>query len=362
MALTRLAGLSQAMALELYRRVGSAQTLYEQRAELRDIFPDATSRLTDSLQRWDDALKRSAAEMAFADRHNIQVLTLEDPDYPDRLRHCADAPLVLYYRGSTVLNRRRVVNIVGTRQATPYGRDLIHRFVTRLHVLCPDVLVVSGLAYGVDICAHRESLAVGYDTVAVLAHGLDTIYPSRHRQTAAEMVSRGGLLTEYMSQTEPLPNNFRQRNRIVAGISDATILVESAARGGGLITCRIAQEYGRDVFAFPGAVGAPYSEGCHLMIRKNTAALITSADDFVEAMGWTADGGQRQVVERQLFPDLTSEEQAVVSQLKQENDQQLNQLSVRTNISVSQLVALLFQLEMKGVVRPMAGGTYHLLS
>ena len=197
--------------------------------------------------------------------------------------------------------------------------------------------------------------------MGVLAHGLDQIYPPRNRDTAVEMVKNGGLLTEYMSQTEALPNNFRQRNRIVAGMSDATILVESAVKGGGLITCRIAQEYGRDVFAFPGNVGQPYSEGCNLMIRNNTAALITSAEEFVEAMGWQTMTDRPEVIERQLFPDLTEEERRVVMLLQDTNDLQLNLISVKTNISIGQLTALLFSLEMKGVVRPMAGGTYHLL-
>ena len=199
----------------------------------------------------------------------------------------------------------------------------------------------------------------------MLAHGLDTIYPYHHRDTAAEMTKHGGLLTEYMTQTEPLPNNFRQRNRIVAGMSDTTIVVESAYKGGALITARIAQDYGRDVLAFPGAVGAPYSEGCNQLIRDNKAGLITSADDFVEAVGWQEDvqrqKAEAQGIERQLFPELTAEEQAIVRQLQQTNDLQLNILSVKTNIPIGQLTAQLFQLEMKGIVRPLAGGTYHLV-
>ena len=251
--------------------------------------------------------------------------------------------------------------MVGTRRCTTYGQDLIRHFISDLRQLCPQVLVVSGLAYGIDICAHRNALQQGYETVGVLAHGLDQIYPYAHRDTAAEMVRQGGLLTEYVSQTEALPNNFRQRNRIVAGMSDCTILVESAYKGGGLITCRIAQEYGRDVFAFPGAVGMAYSEGCNHMIRNNTAALITSAADFLETMRWQTVEQQKEGVQRQLFPDLTSEEQQVVSLLQQTNDLQLNIISVKTNIPVGQLTALLFQLEMKGVIKALAGGTYHLL-
>ncbi len=360
-ALTRMTGFNQQTALLLYRTLGGGQAVYEHRNDLGDVMPEATPRLRESMRNWDDALRRAAAEMEFMQKGGICALCLDDADYPQRLRECTDAPLLLYYKGSADLNQQYVVDLVGTRHCTPYGQDLVRRFVSDLKRLCPQVLIVSGLAYGIDICAHRNALEQGYETVGVLAHGLDQIYPPRHRDTAVEMVKNGGLLTEYMSQTEALPNNFRQRNRIVAGMSDATILVESAVKGGGLITCRIAQEYGRDVFAFPGNVGQPYSEGCNLMIRNNTAALITSAEEFVEAMGWQTMTDRPEVIERQLFPDLTEEERRVVMLLQDTNDLQLNLISVKTNISIGQLTALLFSLEMKGVVRPMAGGTYHLL-
>ena len=359
-ALTRMRGLNQQTALLLHRTLGGGQAVYEHRNDLGDVMPEATPRLRESMRNWDDVLRRAAAEMEFMQKGGICALCLDDADYPQRLRECADAPLLLYYKGSADLNQQYVVDLVGTRHCTPYGQDLVRRFVSDLKRLCPQVLIVSGLAYGIDICAHRNALEQGYETVGVLAHGLDQIYPPRHRDTAVEMLTKGGLLTEYMSQTEALPNNFRQRNRIVAGISDATILVESAFKGGGLITCRIAQEYGRDVFAFPGNVG-PYSEGCNLMIRNNTAALITSAEDFVEAMGWQTVADRPEAVERQLFPDLSDDERRVITLLQDTNDLQLNLISVKTDIPIGQLTALLFSLEMKGVVRPMAGGTYHLL-
>ena len=362
MALTRLSGFSQQQALQLYRELGGGQAVYEHRHDIGDVVADCTPRLAEALKDWDDALKRAAAEMEFVTKHSIRVLTPNDEDYPARLRECDDAPLTLYYKGNADLNRQHIVGIVGTRRCTAYGQDLTRRFVSRLRELCPDTLIASGLAYGIDICAHRESLACGMDTVGVLAHGLDQIYPNHHRDTAAQMVDHGGLLTEYMSLTEPFANNFRQRNRIVAGMSDAIVVCESAYKGGALITARVAQDYGRDVFAFPGAVGAPYSEGCNQLIRDNKAGLITSADDFVESMGWQTVTRQSEAVERQLFPDLTADEQAIVSQLQQTNDLQLNILSVKTNIPIGQLTALLFQLEMKGVVRSMAGGSYHLLS
>ena len=364
-ALTRMTGFNSLTALQLYQQLGSGYAVYEHRAHIADIVPDCSPRVVHALANWDDALKRAAAEMEFITAHGIQALTMADDNYPARLRNCPDAPIVIFYKGNADLHQQRVINLVGTRRCTPYGQDLVRRFLTRLRELCPQVLVVSGLAYGVDICAHRQSLACGYDTVGVLAHGLDTIYPSQHRQTAVEMVQHGGLLTEYMTQTEPLPNNFRQRNRIVAGMSDATIVVESAVKGGALITARIAQDYGRDVMAFPGPVGAPYSEGCNNLIRDSRAALICSADDFVANMGWPTERLRAQVeangIERQLFPDLTPEEQAVVDLLQTSNDLQLNILSVKTNIPVSRLTALLFQLEMKGIVKPLAGGSFHLL-
>ena len=364
-ALTRMTGFNLPTALHLFRELGSGQAVYEHRNDIRDVMPECTERLALALKDWSLSLVRAAQEMEFITKNNIRVMCYGDDGYPVRLMECPDAPILLYYMGTADLNRQRVINIVGTRHATSYGQDLIRRFVAGLKQVCPQVLVVSGLAYGVDICAHRQALESGLDTVAVLAHGLDELYPPRHRDTAKQMLTQGGLLTEYMSETPSDKMNFVRRNRIVAGASDATILVESAAKGGGLITARIAQDYNRAVFAFPGAVGAPYSEGCNNLIRDNGASLITSADDFVNAMGWQSDVQLQQAkavgIERTLFPNLSEEEQRVVKCLDDRGDLQLNQLTVMTNIEVGPLTALLFQLEMKGVVKLLAGGNYHLL-
>ena len=365
MALTRMTGFNFMTALQLYRELGGGRAVFEHRHDLRSVCPDCTERLVQALANWDSALSRAEQELAFMERHHIRALMLDDDEYPERLRETTDAPIVMYYMGSAPLNRQRVISIVGTRRSTAYGSDLVTRFISDLRQQCPDVLVVSGLAYGVDIHAHREALACGYDTVGVLAHGLDELYPPRHRDTAKAMLQQGGLLTEYMSQTQADKLNFVKRNRIVAGMSDATILVESAARGGGLITCRIAQECGRSVFAFPGAVGAPYSEGCNNLIRDNGAMLITSAADFIQAMGWQSDAMRAKAasrgIERTLFPTLSEEEQRIVRILDEAGDVQLGVLTVKTNIAVNRLTAILFELEMKGVVRPLAGGSYHLI-
>lgn len=361
MALTRMTGFNAAIALQLYKTLGGGKEVYEHRHDIGDAIPDSSPRLREAMKNWDDALKRADAEAQFLQEKSIRAFTISDPEYPQRLRECSDAPVILFYKGTADLNQQCVIDIVGTRHCTTYGQDIIRRFISDLHRLFPEVLIVSGLAYGIDVTAHRNALDNGYETVGVLAHGLDQIYPYAHRDIAAKMLRQGGLLTEYMSQTEALPNNFRQRNRIVAGISDATILVESAIKGGGLITCRIAQEYGRDVFAFPGAVGMKSSEGCNYIIQNNTAALITSAQDFIQFMGWSLASKKNTVVERQLFPELTNEEKQVVDLLRQTNDLQLNMISVKTNIAIGQLTALLFSLEMKGLLKPLAGGTYHLI-
>ena len=366
MALTRISNFNFAQALELYKAVGSAQMLYEHRNDIGDILKECSPRLTEALKDWDEPMKRADAELKYMQDHGIRGITLNDDDYPQRLRECPDAPIVLYYKGNSDLNQAKVISIVGTRHITHYGQDLVRRFVSELRLWCPQVLIVSGLAYGVDINAHRYALENKYETIGVLAHGLDQIYPYRHRDTAALMLSHGGLLTEFMTLTNADKPNFVRRNRIVAGMADAVVLVESAAKGGGLITAEIAQSYGRSVFAFPGRVDDEFSKGCNNLIRDNGAGLISNAEDFVRAMNWLDVVHREQAlsdgIERNLFPDLSPEEQQIVSILAKTNDLQLNILSTKTGLPIGQLTALLFQLEMKGVVKALAGGMYHLLT
>ena len=364
-ALTQTRPFHLTALVQLYRELGSATAIVENRHRLKELFPDIQPRLAEALQNLDEPMKRARIELEYDFSHNIRPIPFSSSDYPQRLKECDDAPTVLFYAGNADLNQRHIINIIGTRHCTAYGQDLIRRFLADLRSLCPEVLVVSGLAYGIDICAHRQALANNFETVGVLAHGLDELYPAAHRDTANQMVQHGGLLSEFPTQTQPIPQNFVQRNRIVAGLSDACILVESAAKGGGLITAGIARSYNRDVFAFPGRVGDKASEGCNNLIRKNGAALISNAADFVEAMGWKHDAvlaqAQQKGIERNLFPQLSPQEQTVVNALQKTNDQQINMLAVQTNLPVARLTATLFELEMKGIVRTLAGGMYHLM-
>ena len=364
-ALTRINYFHLTGMLQLYRRLGSATAVIEHRRNIRDVLPDASPKLVQSLQQLDEPLHRAEIELQWDLENGVMPLCMNDENYPQRLRQCDDAPLMLFYKGNINLNQRRVICVVGTRRNTVYGEDLIRRFMRDLRQLCPQLLVVSGLAYGVDIIAHRQALQNGYPTVGVLAHGVDYLYPARHKQTADEMVKKGGLLTEFLTQTNADKVNFVRRNRIVAGISDAGVVVESAAHGGGLITASLARTYNREVFAFPGNVGSQYSEGCNNLIRDNVAGLISNADDFVKSMNWDDDvklqRAQQVGIERQLFPDLSTEERKVVSALKKHNDLQINMLSVQADIPIAHLTAILFSLEMKGVLKALPGGMYHLL-
>lgn len=365
LTLTRTNHFNLAETLQLWRRAGSATAVIDNRLHIRDIIPDCSQKTVSALADISEARRRAENELEYASRCGIEVMCIGGSSYPGRLKECDDAPLALFYKGTAGLNRRRVISIVGTRRCTAYGQDTAQRFVSRLAELCPEALIVSGLAYGIDICAHRNALQYKLDTVAVLAHGLDNLYPPAHRKTADMMLTQGGLLTEFFTHTNADKLNFLRRNRIVAGMADATVVVESASHGGGLVTARIANSYNRDVMAFPGRATDDMSAGCNNLIRDNKAALITSADDFISIMGWQDDTrltqARRQGIERTLFPDLTDDERLVADALHTDNDQQINMLAVRTGMAVSRLTATLFSLEMKGVLRCLAGGVYHMI-
>ena len=310
------------------------------------------------------AMERAKREAEFIEEHHVQVLCYGTKNYPTRLQDCPDAPLVLYYMGNADLNSPYMLSVVGTRHATAYGKDFCARLTQDFSRLLPQTVVVSGLAYGIDINAHRGALANGLPTVAVLAHGLDRIYPSYHRDTAKMMLSQGGLLTEYKTGTIPDKGNFVQRNRIVAGLSDGCLIVESGTKGGSLITARLASDYHREVLAVPGRVGDEYSEGCNRLIAQNQAVCACSAESIAEQLGWPVQfngTAKERVVQTELFEHLTDEEAVVARLLAAGEGQQLNQLVVRSELPVHRLTAILFELELRGLVQLMPGGCYRWL-
>ena len=348
----------------LIDKVESAERLFECKDNLSVIIPDINEKTIETFRiNADNAIELARKELNIIAEKHIKILCYHDNDYPARLRECEDAPAVLFYSGNADLNASRIISIVGTRKCTQYGKDICNNFISDLKRYYPDVLVVSGLAYGVDINAHRSALANGMKTVGVLAHGLDRIYPLHHRNTAIDMIHSGGLLTEYVSGTTPEKINFVRRNRIVAGIADATIVVESADRGGSLITADIASSYNRDVMAFPGRVYDKYSEGCNNLIKNQKAISIHNAEDFINAMCWENPLKEsEQVKNRQmeLFPELTENEKTIVKVLSDSDEKQINQIVVESGLSYSNVSATLFELEMKGLVNVLGGARYRL--
>ena len=361
MALTQLRGLGLLTTRQLYDEVGNATTIFEHRHHLQDLFSDATDRLTGVFRDVGEALERAEKEYAFANSKNIQCICLGDKKYPQLLRECADAPLVLYYLGNADLNAQHIISIVGTRRCTAIGKEMCESFIGELKKIYPDVIIVSGLAYGIDIQAHRTAMNHGMNTIGVLAHGLDTIYPRLHRSTAVQMICQGGLLTEYMTKTAIDKGNFVRRNRIVAGISSATVVVESAEKGGSLITANLAADYNHEVCAFPGRINDRYSQGCNRLIARQKAHLIQSVDDFLNAVGWPNPlKTKKQVQQQELFSDLSADEQRIVDTLKGVDSKNINQIVIETNMPTHYASAVLFELEMRGIVNVLGGARYRI--
>lgn len=307
-----------------------------------------------------DVLQRAEKESEFVLKNNIQCLFYLDNDYPKRLQACTDAPIVLFLKGDVNLNELYVISMVGTRNATAYGKEICDQFMKGISEREYPVLVVSGLAYGIDVTVHKACLKYNVPTVGVVAHGMDQLYPSLHRNVAAKMVKNGGLLTDFLSETKIERQNFLQRNRIIAGMADATIIVESAEKGGALVTADIASSYNRDVFAFPGRINDFSSRGCNKLIKNNEAGLIESLEDLEFQMGWQSDKKIPDTVQKQLFVDLTEPEQKIVDCLK-EGEQMIDIICKSCEMPISKVSAVLLELEFKGLVRSLPGKMYRLV-
>lgn len=363
LALMSIKGIGSIRARHLIDAFGSAKAVFEADGSLLTNIPNVRQSLLEG--RNDAALMmRIEKELQFIEAHHIKTHIYGQADYPTRLTECPDAPTLLFQLGETDLNKAKMVSIVGTRNSTQYGRDLVHRFVTELKSMVPDVIIVSGLALGIDVESHKAALENAAPTVGVVAHGLDRIYPIQHRTIARQMVHEGGsIVTEYLSGTTPERGNFLARNRIIAGLADAVIVAESKDKGGSLVTASIALDYVRDVFAFPGRVGDERSRGCNRLIRLNRAGLITCAEDFVEAMGWNAaDEGGKSFQQSIPFEEenLSPNERLVIDALRERGDLHITQLADATNLERSILLETLLDLEMVERIRNTPGGLYQL--
>lgn len=358
--LTMINGVGDILARQLLQTFGSAEAVFTEKRQTLEKIPGIGAMTAAAIRR-PEVLLQAEKELAFIEKNQIICHFLTDAAYPKRLKECPDAPVLFYYKGNADLNTSHVLSIVGTRHATEYGRMVTEELVQTLSSSYPDVLIVSGLAYGIDVCAHRNALKYGLPTVGVLAHGLDRIYPSSHRSVAIEMLSHGGLLSDFPSGTEPDKPNFVRRNRIVAGLSEATIVIESAEKGGSLITADLAFSYGRDVYAFPGRVNDANSKGCNMLIRQNKAGLITSAVDLVSALCWDVkEVAQPVPVQAELFFGEDDQMEAVTRLIREQGEMHIDRLAVALNLSVRELSALLFEMEMNGVVRNLPGNVYRL--
>jgi len=305
-----------------------------------------------------NVLSKAEEEICFLEKFEIRPLYFLEPDYPQRLKHFEDSPVLLFYRGTADLNQLRPVSIVGTRKPTSYGRKMCEQLIHELQPYQP--LIVSGLAYGIDITAHRKCMELGIETVGIMGHGMQRIYPAQHRRTALDMLENGGILTQFHFRAEPNREHFPMRNRLIAGMCDALVVVETKKQGGSIISAKLANAYHKDVFAFPGRLTDKMSAGCNHLIKTHQAAVIESAADLVYLLNWDQQGPNAPI-QQQLFVELSEAEQQIAGKLREGIQKSVDSLSYETQMSAGQLSALLLGLEFKGIVRSLPGKIYELV-
>ncbi len=359
-ALTEIPGVGDVLAKSLVSYCGGVKEVFEaSRKQLLKI-PGVGKHLANEILYPGAALDRAEEEMKFIEAEQLQVLFFLDKKYPQRLKHCSDAPTILYYRGNANLNQARIINVIGTRNATRYGKDICKDICEQLAPY--ELTIVSGLAHGIDAAIHKACLENDIPTIAVLGHGLDMIYPAQHSSLANKIVQQGGgLLTEFKSQTVADRQNFPKRNRIVAGMTDATIVVETATEGGSITTVQCAKTYHRDIFAFPGRIKDPYSKGCNQLIKQKIATLIDSPADIAELLGWQKPSNHPRQIQRQLFVELDEEERQIIQLLQQKEEMSMEQLMLQANYTNSKIARILLSLELKGMVRALPGNAFSLV-
>jgi DNA processing protein len=349
-ALTLVPGVGDINGKKLVSYCGSAEAVFKESKKSLMKIPGMGEATAVAIANH-NVYERAEKEIRFIEKNNIQTLYFLDKDYPNRLKHCMDSPILLYFKGEINFNCEKVVSIVGTRRASDYGRDICNKIIEDLANL--DVLIVSGLAYGIDTQSHKSALKHGLKTVGVLAHGHDRIYPQQNKSLSEKMLDHGGLLTDFMSNTNPDRENFPKRNRIVAGLCDALVVIESAKRGGALITANIANSYNRDVFAVPGKVNDKYSEGCNFLVKTNKAALLQSAEDIKYIMNWQTDSPKSKQIK--LFRELNHEEQLIMDILEKNKECSIDFIVLNSKLSSSKIAAILLTLEFDGMVKSLPG-------
>lgn len=357
--LTMLNGIGDVLAKNLIAYCGSAEQVFKTKKTQLEKIPGIGRVTAQAITNHQSIFDRVDKELKFIEKNNIKALFFTDKDYPQRLKNCSDSPIMLYYNGNADLNTEKIVAVVGTRTPSTYGKQITEKLIEDLKN--SGILVVSGLAYGIDIEAHKASLTNGLNTVGVLAHGLDRIYPAIHSNYAEKMISQGGLLTEFISETNPDRENFPKRNRIVAGMCDALIVVESKRGGGSLITATIANSYNKDIFAFPGRAGEVLSEGCNGLIKSHRASLMESAADLLYIMNWNepikTKKAQSQIP---LLLNLSDEEQAIMEAFGDKPQLHIDEICYSTNLPISKTSSYLLQLEFSNIIKSLPGKMYQL--
>lgn len=352
LALLQVEGVGDVLAKKLIQHCGNAEAVFTSKKSQLQKIDGIGSVVIKNLQD-KSVFTKAEAEIQFIAQENIFTTYFQEENYPERLKHCYDSPVLLFQAGNINLQNRRMISIVGTRQITSYGMEFTKKLIEDLAPLNP--VIISGFAYGVDIYAHQTAMEFGLQTIGVLAHGLNQIYPKTHKKYMAKMEQNGGFLTEFWSTSKPDKENFIKRNRIVAGISEATIVIESAEKGGSLVTANLANEYNRDVFAVPGRVSDKYSQGCNNLIKTQRANLMTSAADLVYMLNWELQRESQKAVQKQLFISLTNEEQKIYDYLQKTGKEMLDIIALECDFPIYRMSSILINMELKGVIRPLPG-------
>ncbi|WP_293892477.1 DNA-processing protein DprA [Flavobacterium sp.] len=352
LALLKVEGVGDIVAKKLINHCGSAENVFNSKLRSLKSIDGVGDVLVKKLA--DKTIfEKAEQELRFVEKEKVTILYYQDNDYPDKLKHCIDGPILLFASGNLNFKNRKIISIVGTREITSYGSNFCKQLIEDLAIFNP--IIVSGFAYGVDIVAHQAAMENNLQTIGVLAHGLNQVYPKTHKKYVARMEGNGGFLTEFWSNSNPDKENFVRRNRIVAGMSEATVVIESAEKGGSLITAIMANEYNRDVFAVPGRTSDKLSQGCNNLIKTQRANLMTSAADLFYILNWELENKAIKPVQKQLFVVLNNEEQKVYDYLEQNGKQLLDIIALDCDFPIFRISSLLLTMELKGVIRPLPG-------